>query len=583
MKKASCIFLYLSACFIFWHCSENIAGGGSETGNGNTIAGVIVNENGEIIQNARVSLYPDNYQAYQEDSLPETWQTLTDEQGTYRLPNITSGSYNIVTRHPDKPLSSLLQNLLVNTTDLNKLIQVDTTILKKSGTIKVTIPDSLNIPDAYFYIPGTDVSVHIDSAGLKNKTIELNSVPAAIYQDIRFSKNRETDTTTTVFENITVLSDSTIHISRYYQWECHITGTINTKATGANIQEHVTNFPLLLRLDTSSSFAAHSLFSCAQPDGSDLRITNTHDKPLPYEIEQWNKESGIAHVWVKLDTVYGNNNTQSIHLYTGNTNATDRSDESVTFDSSTQYAGVWHFDSVSSTRVNDASTAENNAIPLEQIAGNSIPGLIGSALYFNGINQRLITPKRFDNPSVFSLSLWLKTDIAGGRLITFERDSLESVLYSNDRLIFMGDSGHLNFGVFPPEPDSISSEDSLLIGPADSTGKSPGIRRAISTPEKYNDGNWHQVVATLSPTEGQSLYIDGTLIVRDSTVKQAENFSGFWKIGGGYNTYWENGPTNPYFNGIMDEVRVKQTAVSEAWIKLDYECQKQGSSVVQFK
>ncbi|MBF0431017.1 MAG: LamG domain-containing protein [Fibrobacteria bacterium] len=245
------------------------------------------------------------------------------------------------------------------------------------------------------------------------------------------------------------------------------------------------------------------------------------------------------------------------------------------------YAGVWHLENALS--LPDGSNAGNQASAQNMTSENTTTGNIGNALNFNGIDQNLTTTKQYDDPGAFSFSLWFKTDSAGGKLIAFEKDSLEYVFYNNDRLIYMDDSGHLHFGVFPPTPDSLSAEDSLLIGPPDSIGKSPGIRRIISSPERYDDGNWHQLVATLSPFYGQSLYIDGKLISINTAVKEAEHISGFWKIGGGFMTGWNNWPSNSYFKGSLDEVQILHKAVSETWVRLSYENQKIGSSLISFK
>src|SRR5690606_32984564 len=111
--------------------------------------------------------------------------------------------------------------------------------------------------------------------------------------------------------------------------------TLNTTASGANVTGDVHNFPVLIRLGSAES----AILSEAKANGADIRFARG-DKPLAYEIESWS--STAAAIWVKVDTIKGNNNTQKITMYWGKSDANSESNGPAVFDSANGYRAVWH-------------------------------------------------------------------------------------------------------------------------------------------------------------------------------------------------------------------------------------------------
>lgn len=102
--------------------------------------------------------------------------------------------------------------------------------------------------------------------------------------------------------------------------------TLNTSPTGANIMTTQKNFPVLIRLNAGN---AAKVFAEAKTNGGDLRFTRggTGDtSQLPYELNKYNAANQTAIIWVKTDSVQGNNATQSINMYWGKSSATTTSD-----------------------------------------------------------------------------------------------------------------------------------------------------------------------------------------------------------------------------------------------------------------
>lgn len=54
-------------------------------------------------------------------------------------------------------------------------------------------------------------------------------------------------------------------------------------------------------------------FSEALGSGENIRFSKADGTHLYYQIERWDSLSGEAQVWVRVDTVYGNNSTQYIY------------------------------------------------------------------------------------------------------------------------------------------------------------------------------------------------------------------------------------------------------------------------------
>ena len=163
------------------------------------------------------------------------------------------------------------------------------------------------------------------------------------------------------------------------------------------------------------------------------------------------------------------------------------------------------------------------------------------ALQFDGFNDLMSTTRDYINPDEYTLEMWFKSNTTtGGNLISFE-DIQSGYSAQSDHLIYMNNSGYINFGVF-------------LYG-----------EKEISSPESYNDNQWHHVAATLSQT-GMFLYIDGSLAANDPYTTSGENFPGFWRIGSGTVDYWPNAPSSSYFKGMVDEIRIWNTARTESQI-----------------
>lgn len=161
------------------------------------------------------------------------------------------------------------------------------------------------------------------------------------------------------------------------------------------------------------------------------------------------------------------------------------------------------------------------------LSGDNASGFSGQSL-----GSRNVTTA----PNTFSTQLWFKTETdQGGKLIGFgSAQSGDSGSY--DRHVWMDNSGRLHFGTWLEWAATVSSTSS------------------------YNDGEWHQLTATLGES-GMYMYIDGLKIAERTDVSSGQAYSGVWRIGGDNLSGWPSQPSSNSFNGALDEVAIFETQI----------------------
>ena len=185
-------------------------------------------------------------------------------------------------------------------------------------------------------------------------------------------------------------------------------------------------------------------------------------------------------------------------------------------------------------------------------AAGPIVGDSATATKFDGHTGLVTAATKVTGPQTFSIELWFNTTTnTGGKLIGFGSAQTGSSS-SYDRHIYLLNDGQLVFGV--------------------------GATKTIETPDAYNDGQWHDVVATLS-SAGMVLYVDGTRIGTNSATA-AQSFSGYWRVGGDNLNGWSLDPlsnsqhlTEPnsfFFQGTIGDIAVYPTALSAAQVAAHY-------------
>jgi hypothetical protein len=168
----------------------------------------------------------------------------------------------------------------------------------------------------------------------------------------------------------------------YSKWTDSAKVVVNTSASGAAVTETVGNFPLLVRLD-SSNFD----FTKADGRGRDIRFASITGRHLHYDIERWDSLERKAEIWVQVDSVYGDNASQSLKILWGNPAAAFYTGSTQVFGAQAGYRGVWHLAEEGSSTPNgfrDASGHANHGTGIGIGPVASREAVAGQGLAFDG-------------------------------------------------------------------------------------------------------------------------------------------------------------------------------------------------------
>jgi signal peptidase I len=170
------------------------------------------------------------------------------------------------------------------------------------------------------------------------------------------------------------------------------------------------------------------------------------------------------------------------------------------------------------------------------------------AVTFNGTSGAMWTTQAVTAPQTFSVQAWFRTTTTtGGKLIGFGNGANGAASTQYDRHVYMTNAGKLAFGVFN------------------------GSYYAVTTPASYNDGGWHLVSATYSPSTGMRLYVDRALVV-SGAAPAAASTTGYWRIG--YDVVhaaWPGAPQTGWFAGSMAHVGIFSTVLTADQVAAQYD------------
>ncbi|CAG1001315.1 Tol-Pal system protein TolQ [Myxococcaceae bacterium] len=313
-------------------------------------------------------------------------------------------------------------------------------------------------------------------------------------------------------------------------WASRKQVAVDAGLTGADTQETLADFPLLVRLH-AGNFA---YFADLAEGGKDIRFMADDKTPLRHAAEKVDAASQIALLWVRLPSVRGGNSTDSFWMYYGNAAAEDGSDAAGVWD--TAQALVLHF-AEGQALPQDATAYGNHAF--ESKATVEPGGWIGAAARFDGRGGIGIKPA----PSLavspeggFSFSAWLKFDSPQGTAKLFEAADGKSGL-------------------------------GLSLNGQALTARYQGAAAVAQTPAaNLQPGKW-QHVAVVARKDRLELYVDGAKAV-DAPINLVA-FSPGLTVGTG-------------LNGLLDEVQVSNKARSADWIKLSFRSQSPDFQVLSF-
>jgi len=543
-------FLIAGVCF-FLRCAPQLSGGTSTTDNPKVI-GTIIGNDKQPASKTLVVLLPENADPLR-DSAPMVADT-TDDLGRFVLPVSHQGVFNIQAVHLVNMTRLLIRGISVAAGDDSIEVSADT--LKASGFVRVELPDSIDRANGYLYIPGTTVFTLLAGAGAH---AILDSVPAATLPAVCYTTKNAAVPTVLRYDVRVLPGAATVVAMPNWKYSARL--SLNTTASGANVTGSVTDFPAFIRL-TGDNFD----FAQTVNNGADLRFTKSDNTLLSYEIERWDANARRAEIRVKIDTIYGNDSTQSIMMYWGNPTVAGNSSGPAVFDSASGFEGVWHLNETSGTTAVDASYhgfsgSYKGKLPY------AVSGPVGYCQTLSRQDSDFVDIGNVLNPDLKNISLgaWIKRSAFGApqALIAKTNGGAPSASYG---YLFSFDAA--NFVHF-------------YLASGGTKWGDDGVFDMSSNAAITDSVNWHYVFVVIDRTGNGNckIYIDGM----DRTGNAYGNITTVNTIA---NTLrlrigTENDGTGGN-KGSIGEATIAFTARSADWVKVSYMNQKAPDALIKW-
>jgi hypothetical protein len=549
------IYIFLILLLGILQCTTNIAGGGSDLPDKNVVVGRIFSTDHLPAANTQVLIIPVDYNCLSDTSSRTILTDTTDSEGNFHFCLNNTGDYNIQAVHITRRTRLLITDVKVDGDSTT--VPADT--LDVPGTIKLFFPECIVQSGNRAYFPGTTIM----SGRSADSYAILDSVPAGTLTHVNFSLKNNT-TFSLEQTNIVVLpGDTTVVIKP--QWRFSKTIILNTSISGADVNGTILDFPVLIRLN-SKNFD----FSQTEVNGADIRFSKTDNTSLPYEIERWDATEKLAEIWVNVDTIHGNNSTQSIIVSWGNAGVAGKSSSISVFDTNYSFQGIWHLGETDSL----ASDATANNYDGSALNTFSVNGIIGKARRFNGASS----------------------------IIRMTGTGLQSTLN------FPMD-GHYTLSAWVYHEKLTDSATYLIAGKGELQYFLKSFDLGLSTSQKahqwefseYHENNTWQAASFVPATTGSWVYLTGVrdgnneyLYVNGNLVMEGYKILGTqqgilprdttddFTIGGLLHpvSNWNQGYA--YFDGIIDEVNISSKPRNADWIKLCFMNQKAEDVLVKW-
>jgi hypothetical protein len=545
----ACLLL-LSACST---TSVSTDGGGTRGGNP-IVMGMIVGTDGVAASDVRVSLITVNYDPLTDAPLSPTTIDTTDGHGMFTIAAPDSGRYNIEAvgiMRGDR----LIRFAIELFRDSVNVLSPDT--LHIPGTITIPLPHGSDMKDGHIFIPGTTIGATVIEGA---DSVVLDTVPAETIPALYYAKSDNVRADAIRFD-IPVKSETTTYIENP-KWSHCKTIVFNTTPSGAGVSGNLCNFPVLIRLN-----AGNFDFTQALSGGEDLMFTGHGNSVLSREIERWDESARRAEIWVKIDTIYGNNSEQSITMYWSNPLASLESESERVFDTADGFQGVWHLGDAENDTVHDATVNRYHGGSPANARPAVAEGMIGNGRVFDGVGDYITMPNTADGKlncpqnGYYTVCAWVYID-------SFNNNTPQLILSKGYEQYF------LRATFFP-------SESPLWEFTEFDEGTDWQSTRSAAT-----SGQWI-LLAGVRQGKDQFLYCNGVLVdsVKDvwprSILRDTANdlsIGGFLK-----EVTIPSDDGYCFLRGSIDEARIISVTQSPDWIRLCYMNQRTDDRLVELK
>jgi hypothetical protein len=531
--------------------SEELTGrpGGDETGNG--LSAKIVDRQGLPVIGSLVKIRPLTFLATDSSARPDPQQGIidvrTDKDGRLSIDTLPRGTYHLESHDS-------IQGILATVTIDSQHQDLGVLQEQPLGVVvgRVALPD--NAPGC-IRIWGTQWIQRTDSTG----AFTFRGVPAG---NLRFIATTSSDS---------ILGEAVVETRPAFPshitlaplapdprtWDHSARIEIDPNAAASALSEPLHGFPVLLRLD-----ATNFPFAQANVDGSDLSVLDALGRPLPLEVAWWDARRQQGSVWIRTDTLRPNKQL-SLTLKWGHANAF----QGAVFDSGFGWSGVWHLASVrigpGGRILTPDATGWGQDGTLHQAGLTN--GILGRGVLFSGIHDRLILPS--DGIDLgqrnYTWETWIKVD--KGNVILMERSDGDTLWEAGEKRIQLGDRRYGLHGTGPGlVPSALSRVNSSFNFYANQVGE-------VVT------SSWTHLALRQTRHSGDSVsvrwFVNGVPDSVESPRFLPERDDPLDSL--------RIGRRELSGNLAMEELRIARVARSDSWMRLSWETQRHGSTLVR--
>lgn len=336
-------------------------------------------------------------------------------------------------------------------------------------------------------------------------------------------------------EYMTTKSNSSFTVSAAFSWwNCSWPYCKRITIDHTKVESTQTNFPVLLHQTTDSDLATY-----AQSDGGDIVfVDRCNNSQYKHEIEKYESSTGELIAWVNVTRLSSTSDT-ILYMYYGNPTCENQENREDVWD--INYLAIWHLNETGTGNRNDSTSNDKDCITNNYEGDEATSnGIADGADDFDGNDDYLDIPNDFGiftGLQDFTLEAWIKSDS----------------LTSNQTIIQLQGENHIrmDWGITDEKFRGL-----CRIG---------GSWKITESTNTFPLG-WHHVVLVYKSSSGQELFVDGESGGSDDSIGSFDSITSDNAIGIG-----ESDVATSPFNGIIDEVRISDTARTSHWINTTYQ------------